>query len=93
LLEYPQYTRPPVFEGIEVPEVLLSGHHARIEAWRRKESLRRTFLKRPDLIQNLEFLPEDYPLLEELAEEYPEIYEERVRWEQLKPKPKRNRRK
>lgn len=93
LLEYPQYTRPPVFEGMEVPEVLLSGHHARIEAWRRKESLRRTFLKRPDLVQNVAFLPEDYPLLEELAGEHPEIYKERIRWEQLKPKPKRNRRK
>ncbi|HVJ47897.1 tRNA (guanosine(37)-N1)-methyltransferase TrmD [Desulfitobacterium sp.] len=93
LLEYPQYTRPPVFEEMEVPEVLLSGHHARIESWRRKESLRRTFLKRPDLIRNMEFLPDDYPLLEELAKEHPEIKEERLRWEHLKPKPKRNRRK
>lgn len=93
VLEYPQYTRPPVFEGMDVPEVLLSGHHARIEAWRRKESLRRTFLKRPDLIQNVEFLPEDYSLLEELAEEHSEIKKEHARWEHLKPKPKRNRRK
>lgn len=91
LLEYPQYTRPPVFEGMEVPEVLLSGHHARIEAWRRKESLRRTFLKRPDLIHDIEFLPGDYPLLRELAEDHPEINGERTRWEHLKPKPKRNR--
>lgn len=93
LLEYPQYTRPPEFEGMEVPEVLLSGHHARIEAWRRKESLRRTFLKRPDLMKNIEFLPGDYSFLEELAEEHPEIKEWSARWEHLKPKPKRNRRK
>lgn len=49
-LEYPHYTRPPVFAGQSVPEVLLSGHHATVARWRRKESLRRTFLRRPDLI-------------------------------------------
>jgi tRNA (guanine37-N1)-methyltransferase len=92
LLEYPQYTRPSEFEGMKVPEVLLSGHHARIEAWRRKESLRRTFLKRPDLIEKVEFLESDYPLLEELSEEHPEILPWRVKWEHLKPKPKRRRR-
>lgn len=91
LLEYPQYTRPPEFEGMKVPEVLLSGHHARIESWRRKESLRRTFLKRPDLMEKFEFVPEDYLLLEELAQEHPEIKEWRARWEYLKPKPKRRR--
>lgn len=91
LLEYPQYTRPPDFEGMKVPEVLLSGHHARIESWRRKESLRRTFLKRPDLIEKFEFVPEDYLLLEELAQEHPEIKEWRTHWEYLKPKPKRRR--
>lgn len=91
LLEYPQYTRPPEFEGMKVPEVLLSGHHARIESWRRKESLRRTFLKRPDLMENFEFVPEDYPLLEELAQEHTEIKEWNARWEHLKPKSKRRR--
>ena len=50
LLEYPQYTRPEEFRGMRVPEVLLSGNHANIEKWRRKESIRRTLLKRPDLI-------------------------------------------
>lgn len=91
LLEYPQYTRPPEFAGLKVPEVLLSGHHARIEAWRRKESLRRTFLKRPDLIEKVEFLASDYLLLEELTQEHPEISMWRSRWEHLQPKPKRRR--
>jgi len=89
LLEYPQYTRPPEYEGLEVPEILLSGHHARIMAWRRKESLRRTFLRRPDLFQSIEFEKEDYPLLEEIALEHPEIAEHRERWEHLKPLIKR----
>lgn len=93
LLEYPHYTRPQVFEGMEVPEVLLSGHHKNIEAWRRKESLRRTYLRRPELFTKLEFLPGDYSLLEELAEEYPELAKERSRWSHLEPKSKRSRRK
>lgn len=50
LLEYPQYTRPEIFEGRRVPEVLLSGHHAKIEQWRREQSLLRTRQKRPDLL-------------------------------------------
>jgi len=50
-LEYPQYTRPPVFEGMEVPPVLLSGHHAQVEAWRNQESTRQTRAKRPDLLE------------------------------------------
>ena len=50
LLEYPQYTRPAVWEGREVPEVLLSGHHANIEQWRREQSLMRTAQKRPELL-------------------------------------------
>ncbi|WP_278237056.1 tRNA (guanosine(37)-N1)-methyltransferase TrmD [Isoptericola sp. AK164] len=53
LLEYPVYTKPPVWEGREVPEVLLSGHHARIERWRRDEALRRTARRRPDMIAAL----------------------------------------
>ena len=52
LLEYPQYTRPPVWMGREVPEVLLSGHHANIEKWRREESERITHERRPDLIED-----------------------------------------
>ncbi|MEL1134069.1 tRNA (guanosine(37)-N1)-methyltransferase TrmD [Desulfitobacterium sp. THU1] len=89
LLEYPQYTRPPVFNGMEVPEVLLSGHHLHIEGWRRKESLRRTFLKRPDLFVHTEFQGSDYTLLEELCQELPNLAAERFRWQHLKPKPKR----
>lgn len=50
-LEYPQWTRPPAFRGLDVPEVLLSGNHAQVAAWRRLESLRRTELRRPDLIE------------------------------------------
>ncbi len=52
LLEYPQYTRPEEFRGIKVPEVLLSGHHKNIEEWRRKESIKRTLKRRPDLLEN-----------------------------------------
>lgn len=50
LLEYPQYTRPPEYNGKKVPEVLLSGHHKNIEAWRREQSILRTIIKRPDLL-------------------------------------------
>jgi tRNA (guanine37-N1)-methyltransferase len=57
-LEYPQWTRPPVFRGLEVPEVLLSGNHAQVASWRRLESLRRTQARRPDLIPR-------YPLSED----------------------------
>jgi tRNA (guanine37-N1)-methyltransferase len=51
-LEYPQYTRPETFRKMKVPEILLSGHHAEIEKWRRKQSLERTRLSRPDLLKN-----------------------------------------
>ena len=52
LLEYPQYTKPRKFQGMEVPEVLLSGNHAKIASWRKKQALQRTIEKRPDLIRN-----------------------------------------
>lgn len=52
LLEYPQYTRPPVFRGMAVPEVLKSGNHAEVEAWRRQQSRARTRQRRPDLVEN-----------------------------------------
>lgn len=65
LLEYPQYTRPAEFRGWTVPEVLLSGHHAEIEAWRRKEALKRTCLRRPDLLQKAHLTDEDRAFLEE----------------------------
>ncbi|KLU61069.1 tRNA (guanine-N(1)-)-methyltransferase [Peptococcaceae bacterium CEB3] len=93
VLEYPQYTRPEDFEGRQVPEVLLSGHHARIARWRRKESLRRTFLRRPDLWERLVFKAEDYSVLEELAEEIPSLEEWRDRWRDLAPRPKTRRKK
>ncbi len=54
LLEYPQYTKPRVYEGLEVPEVLISGHHANIEKWKREQSLERTAAKRPDLLAKVE---------------------------------------
>ncbi|CAG1065151.1 tRNA (guanine-N(1)-)-methyltransferase [uncultured bacterium] len=66
LLEYPQYTRPEEFRGMRVPDVLISGNHALIEKWRRQESLRRTFHKRPDLIEFADLTAEDKAFLEEL---------------------------
>jgi tRNA (guanine37-N1)-methyltransferase len=66
LLEYPHYTRPPDFEGRRVPEVLLSGDHARIAAWRRRESLARTLRRRPDLLEQAELGAEDRRILDEL---------------------------
>ncbi len=64
LLEYPHYTRPPAFRGVEVPEVLLSGDHRRVERWRRRESLRTTRDRRPDLFARLELNDEDRRLIE-----------------------------
>ena len=66
LLEHPQYTRPPVFQGMEVPEILLSGNHAEIERWRRRESLRRTLLRRPDLLERAALSEEERTFLDEL---------------------------
>ena len=67
LLEYPQYTRPPVFQGLEVPEVLLSGNHADISCWRRQKSLERTYENRPDLLESALLTSDDKRYLEELA--------------------------
>ena len=64
LLEYPQYTRPEVFLGKKVPEVLISGNHANINKWRHEQSLRNTYLKRPDLLKNVELSKEDRDYLE-----------------------------
>jgi tRNA (guanine37-N1)-methyltransferase len=69
LLDYPHYTRPRLFKGMEVPEVLLSGNHARIDRWRKKESLKNTLSKRPDLLKGLELSREDRELLDEAAGE------------------------
>lgn len=68
LLEYPQYTRPPVWHNMEVPEVLLSGHHANIEKWRREQSLLITQQRRPDLLEKVELTPKERAFLQEAAE-------------------------
>jgi tRNA (guanine37-N1)-methyltransferase len=79
LLEYPHYTRPPDFEGRRVPEVLLSGDHARIAAWRRRQSLARTLRRRPDLLERADLTAEDRRALEALrrsgvdAEDEPDV--------------------
>ncbi len=70
MLEYPQYTRPPEFRGWRVPDMLLSGHHAQIARWRRKEALRRTRQRRPDLFAKLDLSSkQDLKIMEELDEE------------------------
>ncbi len=69
LLDYPDYTRPREFMGLEVPEVLLSGNHGAIERWRRKEALKRTYLRRPDLLQKKILSKEELNLLEEIKQE------------------------
>jgi len=66
LLEYPHYTRPPNFEGRRVPEVLLSGDHGRVAAWRRRQSLARTLRRRPDLLERADLTAEDREFLEEI---------------------------
>lgn len=69
ILEYPQYTKPADYNGWTVPEVLLSGHHANIARWRRKEALRRTLALRPDLLEKLSMSREDKTLLAEIRGE------------------------
>jgi tRNA (guanine37-N1)-methyltransferase len=69
LLEYPQYTRPADFRGMKVPDVLLSGHHGRIEEWRRRESLKRTFRRRPDLLEDRVFSKKEQQWLQEFEDE------------------------
>lgn len=68
LLEYPQYTRPEVFMGKRVPEILLSGHHANIEKWRREQSILRTFKKRPELLERAALSEKDQEFLRELMQ-------------------------
>ncbi|HHT41978.1 MAG TPA: tRNA (guanosine(37)-N1)-methyltransferase TrmD [Firmicutes bacterium] len=70
LLDYPQYTRPASFRNMEVPEVLLSGHHEKIRRFRLKEALRRTLLRRPDLLERRTLSKEERQLLEELVQEH-----------------------
>ena len=69
LLEYPHYTRPPEFRGWRVPEILLSGDHAKIARWRREQSLRRTLTRRPDLLEDAELSDTDLQVLRKIREE------------------------
>jgi len=69
LLEYPHYTRPEVFRGERVPDVLLSGHHKRIERWRRAQRILRTLKRRPDLIERDNLAYSDRELLAEWEKE------------------------
>lgn len=66
LLEYPQYTRPEIYEGKQVPEVLLSGHHKNIDLWRRQQSIKRTFERRPDLLADARLTDKERAYLQEL---------------------------
>jgi tRNA (guanine37-N1)-methyltransferase len=66
LLEYPQYTRPPVFRGWSVPEILLSGNHGEIARWRREQSLGRTLERRPDLLDKADLSPRDREFIKQL---------------------------
>jgi tRNA (guanine37-N1)-methyltransferase len=72
LLEYPQYTRPPSFMDMEVPAVLMSGNHEEVRKWRRKESIKKTVFKRPDLMETFEPNDEDRKFLREIMEDIPE---------------------
>ena len=68
LLEYPQYTRPRVFNDLAVPDILLSGDHKKIEYWRKYESLKNTYLKRPDLLEKRVLTDEEIKILKEIKE-------------------------
>ncbi|MEC1179376.1 tRNA (guanosine(37)-N1)-methyltransferase TrmD [Metasolibacillus meyeri] len=69
LLEHPHYTRPADFRGMKVPDVLTSGNHAKIDEWREEQSLKRTLLRRPDLLEALELTPKQQKVLEKLKNE------------------------
>ena len=68
LLEYPQYTRPEEWHGKKVPQILLSGHHANVDIWRRQQSLKRTLERRPDLLETAQLTAKDRRFLEEIKE-------------------------
>jgi tRNA (guanine37-N1)-methyltransferase len=70
LLEYPHYTRPSEYKGWKVPDVLVSGNHREIELWRKRESLRRTLTRRPDLLKDAGLSEEEKKILKSLKEEY-----------------------
>ncbi|MBR1739974.1 MAG: tRNA (guanosine(37)-N1)-methyltransferase TrmD [Ruminococcus sp.] len=68
LLEYPQYTRPEVWNGMRVPEILLSGHHANILKWRHEQALLNTARKRPDLLEKLKLSPDDLDIIHKIVD-------------------------
>jgi len=68
LLEYPQYTRPVEYKGWGVPDVLLTGHHAKIDEWQRTAALKRTWQRRPDLLEKTELTPADKKILEKIRQ-------------------------
>ncbi|MFI3633861.1 tRNA (guanosine(37)-N1)-methyltransferase TrmD [Streptococcus parauberis] len=72
LLEYPQYTRPYDFRGMNVPDVLMSGHHENIRLWRLEESIRKTYLRRPDLLEAYQFSDEEAKIFEKIKRELSE---------------------
>ena len=75
-LEYPQYSRPEIWHGLAVPKILLSGNHAAVDRWRRKESLVRTYRRRPDLYKTLRFeTKQERKLLREMEEEYGQSFD------------------
>ena len=76
LLEYPQYSRPEEFMGRKVPEILLSGHHANIEKWRREQSIIRTLERRPELLEDAVLSKKEKLFLEELLRKKAENQEE-----------------
>lgn len=67
LLEFPQYTRPQEYRGLRVPEVLLSGHHENVRRWRREESIRRTWERRPELLPEADLTEDDYRMLRRMT--------------------------
>lgn len=69
LLEHPHYTRPADFRGMKVPDILLSGNHAKIDEWREEQSFKRTLLRRPDLLEALQLTPEQQKMLEKIKSE------------------------
>ena len=72
LLEYPQYTRPEIFDNVKVPDVLISGHHENIRKWRRERSLENTFKKRPEMLENIELTDNEKVYIEKLKKEVQE---------------------
>lgn len=79
ILDHPHYTRPEIFEGRGVPDVLLSGHHAEIEKWRLKQALGRTWQRRPDLLAQRQLTKQEARLLEEYQQEQASIQQEELK--------------